>query len=439
MTASSPQNILILGGGIAGLSFAYFYDSHSTILEKNDRLGGLSRSFKLNKISYDIGPHIIFSKNEEILNLHTSLIKTNRIRRSNQIFHKKKFVKYPFENDLASLSPQERDYCLTEFLNNPYEDYDAQNMLQFFLKTFGEGITRLYLQTYNEKIWKFDPAFMDMQMVERIPKPPKEDVIKSANGILTEGYTHQLYFHYPQSGGFQTLVDAYDRINREKCRVHLGTKIEKIYKDQGQWTVETNQGDFQSYHLLNCMPLHELFKCLDAPSEIRETLQKLKYNSIHIVVVQAKRDFLRDNFSIFLGDQEIIFHRVTKLNFLGKSYCLDDGGTTLLCEITFRPESYLGSLSKDEIQKRTIDDLVKCEFIAKEDVFDVEVQSFQYAYVIYDLDHRKNTDQVLNYLKVQGIHSCGRFAEFEYMNTDRVSEHSQKLAQRLNQEWATLE
>ena len=50
-------------------------------------------------------------------------------------------------------------------------------MLQFFLKTFGEGITKTYLQPYNEKIWKYDPSFMDVQMVERIPKPPKEDVM----------------------------------------------------------------------------------------------------------------------------------------------------------------------------------------------------------------------------------------------------------------------
>ena len=46
-------------------------------------------------------------------------------------------------------------------------------MIQFFYKIFGEGITRTYLEPYNRKIWKFDPSFMDTQMVERIPKPPK--------------------------------------------------------------------------------------------------------------------------------------------------------------------------------------------------------------------------------------------------------------------------
>src|SRR3989344_360980 len=129
---------IILGGGIAGLSLAHFLQDKSIILEKEAQLGGLGRSFQLNGISYDIGPHILFSKNKEVLNFHLSLIPTNTIRRSNQILHRGKFIKYPFENDLASLSPEERNYCLQEFLHNPYEHYPAHNMLQFFLKTFGE-------------------------------------------------------------------------------------------------------------------------------------------------------------------------------------------------------------------------------------------------------------------------------------------------------------
>ena len=68
---------------------------------------------------------------------------------------------------------------------------------------------RTYLEPYNRKIWKFDPSFMDTQMVERIPKPPKNDIINSAKGIKSEGYKHQLYFQYPKSKGIQALFDAY--------------------------------------------------------------------------------------------------------------------------------------------------------------------------------------------------------------------------------------
>jgi len=421
----------ILGAGIAGLSLAHFLKDRSFILEKGQHIGGLGRSFGFNGIYYDVGPHIIFSKNKKILDFHKSLIETNQIRRSNKIYHKGKLVKYPFENDLAALDDKERDYCLKEFLNNPYENYVPKNMLQFFLKTFGEGITRLYLQPYNEKIWKFDASFMDTQMVERIPKPPKEDVIKSAKGIPTEGYKHQLYFHYPKKGGFQSLVKAYANLIRDKTQIIKPVKIKKIYKNDGLWTIETDKGSFNCETLINCMPLHELFKYIEVPKKVLTCVNNLKYNSIYITVIQAKKDNLGDNFSLNFADPSIIFHRISKLNFLGKEYCLKSG-STLLTEITYRPGSYLASLSTDEIKKQVIDDLEKLELVKKEEILDVEVRRFKYAYVIYDLNHRKNVDYVLKYLSDLGVHCCGRFAEFEYMNSDKVVEHTQSLADKLN-------
>ncbi len=428
------MGVLILGGGLAGCSLAYFLDSNSVILEKEARLGGLCRSYQLNNIIYDIGPHALFSKNKEVLSQITSLTETNVLRRSNKIYHKNRLVKYPFENDLAALAETERDYCLKEFLNNPYEVYHPHNMLQFFLKTFGEGITKLYLQPYNEKIWKFDAAFMDTQMVERIPKPPKDDVIQSARGIPTEGYTHQLYFHYPCEGGIEQLITALAKRIASKTTIVNPVGIRTIECNNKCWTVETDQGIFTGETLINCMPLHEFCTYIKIPQKVQTALNNLKYNSIHIIVLQARKDNMGDNFAFYVPERNIIFHRISKMNFLGKNYCLKDKGSTIMAEITYRPGSYLADLSRDEIRRTVIDDFDKIDLVKKNDVFDSEVRTFQYAYVIYDLDHRKNTDTVLSYLANQKIFCCGRFAEFEYLNMDAVFEHSYALAQKLNEE-----
>lgn len=426
---------VILGGGLAGLSLAHFLNKDSIIFEKEKKPGGLCRSFEFNGVFHDIGGHIIFSKNKETLNLLTSLAKTNKIRRSNKIYHQGRLVKYPFENDLASLSDQDKEYCLKEFLENPYENCRAQNMLQFFLKTFGEGITRLYLQPYNQKIWKFDPAFMDTQMVERIPKPPREDIIKSARGIETEGYLHQLYFHYPNIGGIQQIITAFLKLITKKSKVVCPVTIKRISKKKGVWQVITDKGNFSSKLLINCLPLHELFNYIKAPKNIIKALHELKYNSIYIIAVQAKKDNIGNNLAFYFADKDIIFHRIVKLSFLGENYRLGNNNSTVLVEITYRPKSYLSKLKKEEIQQRVIDDLDKLNLIKKKDVIDVNFKNLKYAYVVYDLKHRKNTDLVLRYLSNLGIYCCGRFAEFEYLNMDAIVEHSYKLAKKLNKEY----
>tara|TARA_B100000900_G_scaffold95570_2_gene78682 strand:+ start:452 stop:1747 length:1296 start_codon:yes stop_codon:yes gene_type:complete len=429
------KDFIVIGGGIAGLSFGYFINNKATILEKNSTLGGLSRSYDFNGVSYDIGPHIIFSKHEEILKLHTEIIRTNKIKRSNKIFFKNNFIKYPFENDLSSLNEEDKNYCLQEFLNNPYENYNSTNMLQFFLKTFGEGITRLYLQPYNEKIWKYDPGFMDTQMVERIPKPPKEDVIKSANGEETEGYLHQLFFHYPNKGGFQSLIDAYEKLNLSKDnQVLTDIEVQEIVRADNSWIVKTNHGEFEANTLINTAPIHEFSKYFTLPEDILLALNELKFNSIYIVMIQVNKDNLGDNFALYVPNKETIFHRLSKLDFLGKNYNLGDR-TTLMAEVTFRPGSYIASLSKEDITKEVINGLVNEGLIDhKDNVLDTQIKYEKYAYVIYDLNHRKNTDKVLNFFHKNKIYNLGRFAQFEYLNTDGVVKNALELSKTLNED-----
>jgi len=121
------MNICILGGGLSGVSLAYFLQDNPQIkridiLEKNKNMGGLCHSFK-KSIYYDIGPCILFLKDKEILNIMIGLLgeNKNRLRRSNKIFYKRRFVKYPFENELFALLEKSIDYYLNIFLYNTYE------------------------------------------------------------------------------------------------------------------------------------------------------------------------------------------------------------------------------------------------------------------------------------------------------------------------------
>ena len=73
------MNLTILGAGLSGLSLAYFLQDrddieHIDIIEKDDDIAGLCRSIRKDGYTYDIGPHILFSKDKEMLELMLSVL-----------------------------------------------------------------------------------------------------------------------------------------------------------------------------------------------------------------------------------------------------------------------------------------------------------------------------------------------------------------------------
>ena len=426
----SKSKIGILGGGVSSLAFSHFYEKKVSIIEKESTLGGLCRSFiDDDGVAWDIGPHITFSKNQEILEFIISLTEMNELKRSNRIIHDGRFIKYPFENDLSSLSDKDRDYCLNTFLDNPYENYPSTNMLEFFYEIFGEGITRLFLEPYNRKIWKYETSFMDKQMVERIPKPPPEDIIASAKGEQTEGYLHQLYFHYPEKGGFQTIVNSLAKKIENKAEVSLENKIVEINLSS-DIEIVTDKQKFNFDKIISTIPIHELLPIINPkpPSEIMEALSKLKYNSIHITCLKVKGDWLGDNFAITIADPDIIFHRLSRLNFLGEHYA-QRGYTNIMVETTFR-KGLKEDLDHTTLEDKIIKDLKSLDIVNVEKIENIFTNTFKYAYVIYDQDHRKNTDLVLDYLRSVNITPLGRFGTFEYINSDKAIELAKELAEK---------
>ena len=435
------MKINILGGGLSAISLAYFLQNRNdiseiNIIEKDDALGGICRSFQKDKIEYDVGPHIIFSKDKEILDLMNGLLGSNneQHRRSNRILYKKRFVQYPFENDLSKLPQEDIDYCVNGFVHNPFENYEATNMLQFFLKTFGEGITNSYLRPYNEKIWKFDPSFMDTQMVNRIPKPPKEDILRSAAGETIDGYTHQLYFTYPKRGGTEALIKAFvDKLNK-KVKIFTNNKVEKVLKTQKGFEVITSQGKYFSDKLVSTIPANEfshIYADASKPQEVLDVADNLRYNSIAICIVNVKKDYAGDNFAFMVADKNVIFHRISKLDFMGENYHID-GTVTYMAEITYRKNDLNDKASDKELTQKVIDGLKAIGFIDNsEDVNFTDIKRFEYAYVIYDLTHRKNMDFLKEYFNKQGIYLNGRFGSFEYLNMDAIIRQSKNLAEIL--------
>jgi len=423
----------ILGGGFSGLSLAYLYHGESEILEMNDTIGGHCRSHTKDGFRYDEGGHILFSRNQNLLQKLLDIMGPNISQhyRMNKIWYKKRFVKYPFENGLGDLDKDDIYDCLINYLNNNYPD--PTNFREWIYYLFGKGIAEKYLIPYNEKIWKTDLTKMTIDWVGgRIPRPPKEDIVKSALGISTEGYTHQLNFYYPLRGGIQSLPDSLALLIKNKCKITSGFRVRSVRKIRDGWAV-SNGYETRHYEKLICtIPVQELLKCMEAvPSEVIDGANRLHYNSSVFVMLGLKDCLAKDITSVYFPDPSLPFHRVG----FPHSYdpeCVPKNNFIAVAEISCPKGDGRWLWSDEEILNEVINRLVQNGYFCNSDVITSDLTREKYSYVVYDTNHKTSAKTIRSYAEESGIELLGRFGQFEYWNLDQCFESAAKLAEKLN-------
>lgn len=421
------MKIGVLGAGLTGLTLGYLLNDLKydfTIVEKESSIGGLCRSYSENGFTFDIGgSHVLFSKDKQVLDFILSILKDNvvRRRRNTKVFFKGRYVKYPFENGLSDLPKEDNFECLYSFIQTLIKKEkgilkEPANFEEWMYYTFGSGITEKYLLPYNKKIWKHAPSDMGLNLVERIPNPPVEDIIKSSLGISTEGYLHQLYFYYPKYGGIESLVqNLYSPI---KSQVITNFEVRNIGCVNNKWYVSDGKKKLVFDKLISTIPITDLVNIVDAiPSEIQALSKRLIYNSIITVGLGISRPKLNDFSWVYVPDEKILFHRISfPSNY--SPYVSREGHSAILAEITCKYNDKIWRMSDNEIIDKTIEGLETMNVIAKEDIILKKVFRLKYAYIIYDLQYNATINKLYDFFSDYGIHLVGRFAEFKYLNMD---------------------
>ncbi|HVE71259.1 MAG TPA: FAD-dependent oxidoreductase [Thermoanaerobaculia bacterium] len=428
------KRVGILGGGVSAIALAAQLDENVDVLEKSSRIGGLCGTIIEDGFTFDAaGPHIMFSRNKEVLNLMIEVLDGNvhQNRRENRIYYKGALVKYPFENDLASLPKQDNFECILGYLHNPRADETPTNLAQWSYVTFGAGISEKYFIPYNAKIWNYDAEQIGLEFVSRIPKPPMEDVLKSAVGISTEGYLHQLYYSYPTEGGFEAIVHGFEK--RVRGNIETSWPVASVRRDGAEWVVRSERGEERRYEtLVNTIPIHELLKIWeDAPRETHELAAKLRYNSLLNVLIGSSTDPGHNYTALYVPDPEIDFHRLSFPKAFGER-CVPPGGSSIMAEITTNAGDGLWEMSDEALLDHVIGDVERIGFVDPKSIVYKRVARFLYGYPVYDLDYRRNVTAMRESVAKTGLHLLGRFAQFDYINSDVCVERALALAKELD-------
>jgi protoporphyrinogen oxidase len=418
----------ILGGGLSGLTLAHILAGRGEdvlVLEAEEAIGGLCRSRTGDGFCFDTGgSHIIFSRDSEVLGFMLSVLGENRAerKRNTKIFYKDRFVKYPFENGLSELPREDLYLCLSEYIKTliAAEKGELPPVVSFrdwIYTTFGAGIAECYLMPYNRKIWNYPPEQMSAHWVEgRVPRPPVEDIIRSAIGIETEGYTHQAVFSYPLHGGIEALVRAIAEPVMD--RVTCGFGASRIRRTPGGWEITDGTRTVRAGKLISTIPLQNLLPALDGvPAAVREALGALRYNSVCSVFIGVRGEVPPISWLYVPMPETGLFNRVSfPSNF--STAVAPEGCSSVLAEITYNDGDPVTGMKDDEIIGHVISSLESMGLIRKDAVVSSGIARHRFAYVVYDLDYLKNIRTVRDYCREIGIDLVGRFAQFEYLNMD---------------------
>ena len=417
----------ILGGGLTGVTLARLLAEKGDevcVFEKESKTGGLCISEERNGFTFDVGgSHIIFSRDTEVLEFMQNVLADNREfrNRNTKIFYKDLFLKYPFENGLSDLPKEDLFFCINEYVKNLVavekgEVAEPQNFKEWIYYTFGKGIAECYLVPYNEKIWNYPTEKMSKHWMDgRVPRPPVEDIIKSAVGIETEGYTHQSVFSYPVVGGIEALVRAIEAPVLDKIKT--GCEVTKVERAGDGWKVTAGGDVYDADRVISTVPLHVLLPMLsDIPQEIRDTVAALRYNSIACISVGIKGD-IPDISWMYVPEMKWgAFNRLSfPSNFSTK--VAPEGCSSILAEITYNEGDEISKMTDAEIIEHTVSGLREMG-LAADNVVHTAVDRFKYAYVVYDVDYLENIKTAREYLEGLGLDLVGRFSQFEYLNMD---------------------
>ena len=418
----------ILGGGLSGLTLARLLHEKGEdviVLEAEPQYGGLCRSRTDQGFTFDTGgSHIIFSRDAEVLAFMRRMIEGNEERtvRNTKVFYKGRYVTYPFENGLSDLPPEDRFFCISEFIKTLIAaergDLPApENFHEWIHYTFGLGIAECYMVPYNEKIWKYPAADMSHHWVEgRIPRPPVEDVIKSAIGILTEGYTHQAVFSYPREGGIESMVRAIAKPVEPQIRT--GFRITSLQNHGGHWHISDGMGSVTADRIICTMPVQHLLAALDGvPPEVGVACRSLKYISLVCVSIGIRGTV--PNLSwLYIPDPAI--GKTNRVSFPSNysRQVAPDGCSSILAEITHQVGDDVVRMTDQELIDDVVAMLQTMQITTPEQVIYTSVVRQPFAYIVYDTGYLENIAVIRDYCRSIGVPLVGRFAQFEYLNMD---------------------
>ena len=405
MTVVTKTNVLILGGGISGLSTAWHIGhDQCLILEKGSAPGGVLRSHVQDGFTWDNGPHVSFTKNETVRDLFVRSVAGayNEYPVVVENSYYGAWVDHPAQSNLYQLPQplrtQARDSLLFASRQSRASDWQALNYGNWLNEAYGRVFTDALPRHYTRKYWTCDPELLTTEWVgPRMYHPSEEEINACYHGPLSHKTHYMSTVRYPQRGGYQSFADLFCDGARVECNADV---VDIDLDDRAVWSRDGRKYDWK--HLVNTMPLPVFIACCrGVPDAVRKAASRLVCTQALLVNVVAPHIARRPSHWLYVYDEGNL---ATRINFTEKlSKCNGiEGMTGIQVEVYASPLRPFAS-TPEVMAERVVQELRDMALIDANVEVSWHTRVLPWANVVFTVDTARHLEIIWEWLKTKGL------------------------------------
>ncbi len=438
----NQKKVVIIGAGPAGLTAAYELCKEgvpSVVLEKDDVVGGISRTVNYKGYLFDIGGHRFFTKVKAVDDMwHEVMGEKKFLRRSrlSRIYYNKKFFFYPLKATNALLGLGFWNCCMmvaSYAKAQMFPTKDERSFEDWICNRFGRRLYDTFFKTYTEKVWGMPCSEISADWAAQrikglsliatiknalLSSQPKQkgDVIKT----LIDA------FDYPEKGPGQMWEMVAESIQRKHSELKMQTEVSKIFWEDGKVTAleivtDGKKETVSGTDFISSMPMQELVRKMDppAPPEVQAAADKLGYRDfLTVSLVVNKADLFQDNW-IYIHDSDVKVGRIQNFKNWSPNMVPDPNKTCLGLEYFCFEGDGLWTMSDADLVALGTKELGILGLVDPKDVEDGAVVRMPKAYPVYDGEYVTAVDTIRDFLAgMPNMYLVGRNGMHKYNNQD---------------------
>jgi len=450
-TQEKGKIALIVGAGPAGLTAAYSLLKAGVkpiILESSPQVGGISKTVRGEKWSFDIGPHRFFTKAPAVSALWEEILPSSSgqmliKKRSTRIYHLGRLFDYPIRLTFSTLAKLGFGRSLKIFFSylraSLFPQKAGDDLESFFCRRFGRELYLTFFKDYTEKVWgkscrELSSAWGAQRVralsLARVLKEAAAGILKISPKKIETSLIKQ--FRYPRLGAGQLYEAMAEEIIKNGGEIILDKKVVRwqVLDNSlvGLIAIDQKTGETKEYsadYYLSSQPLRDLIAGMPtAPENIKKIAAGLEYRSLIIVALSYNRlagndkQRLSDENWVYIQEKGKKMGRLSIINNFSEDLIKEKGQYLLTTEFFCQENDDQWNAKNKDLISLAQDELESLGIAKKEDFSDASVWRQADAYPAYFGTYGQ-LGELRSYLDgFPSLFPIGRNGQHRYNNMD---------------------